>query len=200
MTVLRKEPVFVSDHPAGSIAETDTGYIFQYDPQYLEMPDALPVSLSLPLRSEPFTSSSLFPFFDGLIPEGWLLHTAQHCLKFNVLDRFSALGTVCRDVVGYVSVGEPVPANKFSSSAPSETDSIPPPRTQFCLHCGKPLKSEEQQVGWHLKCIRNFFGVSELPQVPLSEAAFQAVAENAVRAGITAAGVQKNCLCNFTLM
>ena len=34
---------------------------------------ALAVSLTLPLRQEPYETTILFPFLDGLIPEGWLL-------------------------------------------------------------------------------------------------------------------------------
>lgn len=35
----------------------------------------MPVSFSVPLRPEPFEDKRLFPFFDGLIPEGWLFLT-----------------------------------------------------------------------------------------------------------------------------
>jgi HipA-like protein len=40
-------------------------------------PDARPVSLTLPIREAPYLSRVLFPFFDGLIPEGWLLDIAE---------------------------------------------------------------------------------------------------------------------------
>ncbi|MCW3081692.1 HipA N-terminal domain-containing protein [Segetibacter sp.] len=36
-----------------------------------------PVSLTLPLKDQPYTSNVMFPFFDGLIPEGWLLDIAD---------------------------------------------------------------------------------------------------------------------------
>ena len=65
---------------------------------------ALPVSLTLPLRDEPYTSPTLFPFFDGLIPEGWLLDIAVHNWKISENDRFGLLLTTCRDCIGNVNI------------------------------------------------------------------------------------------------
>ena len=64
--------VFVQNMRAGLITETDTGYEFYYENEYLEKEDSLAVSLTLPLSREIYKSNTLFPFFDGLIPEGWL--------------------------------------------------------------------------------------------------------------------------------
>ena len=65
---------------AGILTEDDGEYRFCYDEMYLVREDAQPISLTLPLQTEPFVSPVLFPFFDGLIPEGWLLDvdTSQH--------------------------------------------------------------------------------------------------------------------------
>jgi len=46
----------------------------------------------------------LFPFFDGLIPEGWLLNIAVHNWKIKPYDRFGLLMTLCKDCIGCVSV------------------------------------------------------------------------------------------------
>ena len=100
----RKAQVFVSDKYAGLLEETDAGYSFAYDPAYLSASDALPVSLTLPLRDEPYTSPTLFPFFDGLIPEGWLLNIAVHNWKISENDRFGLLLTTCRDCIGNVNI------------------------------------------------------------------------------------------------
>ena len=72
-TAYRRARVSCHALHAGIIEETDTGYRFTYDPEYLTLPDARPVSLTLPLADSPFESRTFFPFFDGLIPEGWLL-------------------------------------------------------------------------------------------------------------------------------
>jgi serine/threonine-protein kinase HipA len=89
---------------AGWIEEHDDQYVFFYDPEYLAMPEAASVSLTLPLRKEPFTGSRLFSFFDGLIPEGWLLDAAERNWKINPRDRMGLLLACCKDTIGAVSV------------------------------------------------------------------------------------------------
>jgi serine/threonine-protein kinase HipA len=62
------------------------------------------ISLTLPLKEQPYTSKILFPFFDGLIPEGWLLNIAQNNWKLNPRDRMGLLMACCKDCIGAVSV------------------------------------------------------------------------------------------------
>ena len=89
---------------AGILEETDEGYEFQYDKEYLADKAAAPVSLTLPLSEKPYKSPVLFPFFDGLIPEGWLLDVALRNTDISELDRFSLLLLCCKDCIGAVSV------------------------------------------------------------------------------------------------
>ena len=49
----RKGYVYIQNHFSGIIAETEEGYIFTYDQDYLDREDAVAVSLTLPLRQEP---------------------------------------------------------------------------------------------------------------------------------------------------
>ncbi|HAH61396.1 MAG TPA: phosphatidylinositol kinase [Treponema sp.] len=100
----RSGTVFFDSVPAGSIRETEQGYEFVYDAEYLSRPDAQPVSLTLPLRAEPYESTVFFPFFDGLIPEGWLLNVAAGTWKLNPNDRMGLLLSVCADSIGAVTV------------------------------------------------------------------------------------------------
>ncbi|MBR2287642.1 MAG: HipA N-terminal domain-containing protein [Clostridia bacterium] len=106
MNVLRQAAVYVREQFAGVVQETDEGYSFVYDAVYLhsEKPDA--VSLTLPLRTEPYTSRTLFPFFDGLIPEGWLLGVVSRNWKIDQKDRFGLLMVACHDCIGNVSIRE----------------------------------------------------------------------------------------------
>ena len=92
------------DKTAGWLTQDGDGYHFAYDKAYLESKSAEPVSLTLPLRQEPFTDKVLFPFFDGLIPEGWLLDIAEKNWKLNPRDRMGLLVTCCKDCIGAVSV------------------------------------------------------------------------------------------------
>lgn len=100
----RKGRVFVQNRFAGVIEETDEGYLFKYDSDYLSSDNPLAVSLSLPLDENPYESKVLFPFFDGLIPEGWLLALVNRNWKIDQQDRFGLLLAVCRDCIGDVFI------------------------------------------------------------------------------------------------
>lgn len=92
---------------AGTLMEDESGYTFVYDTDYLALPGAEAVSLTLPLREEPYHDKVLFPFFDGLIPEGWLLDIAEKNWKIDARDRMSLLLSCCKDCIGAVGV-EPI--------------------------------------------------------------------------------------------
>lgn len=98
--------VYVEDCYAGTLSETEDGYRFAYDADYLSSENPRAVSLTLPLRDEPYDSSTLFSFFDGLIPEGWLLNVVTRNWKLNRKDRFGLLLVACRDTIGNVTIQE----------------------------------------------------------------------------------------------
>lgn len=101
----REGKVYVQEKFAGIIKETEEGkFVFKYDNNYLESEEPSPVSLSLPLRKEPYISDFLFPFFDELIPEGWLLFLSLPNWKLNPNDRMGLLLAACEDCVGSVKV------------------------------------------------------------------------------------------------
>lgn len=106
MDAYRKAYVYVRDKFAGILQEIDTGYMFQYDREYLNSEKSTVVSLTLPKREEPYLSHSLFPFFDGLIPEGWLLNVVEKNWKIDRNDRFGILLVACHDPIGNVSIRE----------------------------------------------------------------------------------------------
>jgi serine/threonine-protein kinase HipA len=101
---MRQGEIWVNNQPAGVLTEDDNGYHFKYVQTYLEQEKVLPVSLTLPLQKDPFHSDNLFPFFDGLIPEGWLLDVVHNNWKINPRDRMGLLLTTCRDCIGNISV------------------------------------------------------------------------------------------------
>lgn len=102
----RTAEIYVNDTKAGVLKETDSGYRFEYDSDYLGQEEAAPVSLTMPLMAEPYESQVFFPFFDGLIPEGWLLDVVEETWKVNEKDRMGLLLVSCRDTIGNVSVRE----------------------------------------------------------------------------------------------
>lgn len=100
----RQAKIYFQDQLAGYLVEGDRGYSFHYDKGYLENPNPKPISLTLPLSEDTYHSNVLFPFFDGLIPEGWLLEIGEKHWKLNPRDRFELLINLCRDAIGAVSV------------------------------------------------------------------------------------------------
>ena len=107
LTQMKKAKIIINNKLAGILTESEDGYEYSYAINYLENKESEPISLTLPLSSKPYYSSVLFPFFDGLIPEGWLLEIATKNWKFDPRDRMSILLTTCKDCIGAVSV-EPI--------------------------------------------------------------------------------------------
>jgi serine/threonine-protein kinase HipA len=102
---MRQGRVFYKNHFAGLITETDQGdYLFTYDQQYVkEHPNDF-LTFTMPVSEKPYTEKRLFPFFDGLIPEGWLLDIASENWKINKNDRMALLLACCQNCIGAVSV------------------------------------------------------------------------------------------------
>lgn len=101
---MRKAEIKIQDTTAGWLTQDEEGYHFVYDTAYLQTENPEPVSLTLPLQVAAFTNKVLFPFFDGLIPEGWLLDIAEKNWKLNPRDRMGLLLACCKDCIGAVSV------------------------------------------------------------------------------------------------
>lgn len=103
MDSLRKARVFYRDEFAGSLVETSEGYVFQYDSEFLKK--NITVSISLPPREEPYKSKDLFPFFKGLLPEGWYLNIVSATQKVDSKDSFGVLiSTASSDTIGAVTI------------------------------------------------------------------------------------------------
>jgi serine/threonine-protein kinase HipA len=96
--------VYMKNVFCGVIYEDENGYYFKYDDNYIKNNTSQAVSLTLPLTHQVYHSKTLFPYFDGLIPEGWLLDIAEKNWKINYKDRMGLLLTCCKDCIGAVSV------------------------------------------------------------------------------------------------
>ena len=102
---MRQGEVYYKDHLAGVVAETNDGeYVFQYDEKYVEEHQDEFLTFTMPVTEMPFFEKRLFPFFDGLIPEGWLLDIAVENWKINPNDRMGLLLACCQNCIGAVSV------------------------------------------------------------------------------------------------
>ena len=101
---MRRGKVYYKDMLAGIITENENGFDFKYDGEYLEREDAKPISLTMPLIKDSYKSNVMFSFFDGLIPEGWLLGIAEKNWKLDRRDRMGLLLSFCKDCIGAVSI------------------------------------------------------------------------------------------------
>jgi serine/threonine-protein kinase HipA len=102
---MRQGQVFYNDVLAGILTETDDGeYTFVYNVNYIQQhPDQF-ITFTMPVREKPYSEKRLFPFFDGLIPEGWLLDIASKSWKINLNDRMGLLLACCQNCIGAVDV------------------------------------------------------------------------------------------------
>lgn len=108
---MRQAKIYYQDVLAGLLTETDEGdYVFQYDEQYVETHPHAFITFSMPVSRFAYRDKRLFAFFEGLIPEGWLLDIASKSWKINRNDRMGLLLACCRDCIGAVSV-EPILAH-----------------------------------------------------------------------------------------
>ena len=106
--MMRRAKILYKDIFAGILTETDDGeYIFEYDDDYINNYPKQFVTFSMPVTKKKYVENKLFPFFDGLIPEGWLLDIATKNWKINANDRMGLLLSCCKSCIGAVSI-EPI--------------------------------------------------------------------------------------------
>lgn len=108
---MRQAKVFYNENLAGIITENNEGeYVFQYDSVYIEKHPQDFITFTMPVTEKQYTSKILFPFFEGLIPEGWLLDIASQSWRINKNDRMGLLLACCQNCIGAVSI-VPIPQN-----------------------------------------------------------------------------------------
>ena len=102
---MRQGKVYYSEYLAGIITETNEGeYVFQYNEKYVKEHPQEFITFTMPVTKKTYIDKRLFPFFEGLIPEGWLLDIASKNWKINQNDRMGLLLACCQHCIGAVSV------------------------------------------------------------------------------------------------
>jgi len=102
---MREAQIFYQDILAGILIETNEGdYTFEYEAKYIADYPAQFITFSMPVTKGKYKENRLFPFFEGLIPEGWLLDIASKNWKINPNDRMRLLLACCQNCIGAVSV------------------------------------------------------------------------------------------------
>lgn len=93
--------VHQAGEPAGHLVEMPgKGWSFTYLPEY----DGPAVSLTMPVRAEPYEFGSFPPPFEGLLPEGPQLEALLRKHKIDRHDTFQQLVTVGGDLVGSLTI------------------------------------------------------------------------------------------------
>lgn len=100
----RSAVVLFRDEEVGTLKEIENEYLFEYSEKSISNNKS--ISASLPVRKEPYKSERLFPFFEGLVPEGWYLYLVCATLKIDSNDIFGILLATCKDSIGAVSIKE----------------------------------------------------------------------------------------------
>ena len=98
--IIRRAEIFQSGMLAGYLEESQDGsWSFAYVDGYAE----IPISLTLPVRREPYVFTAFPAVLDGLLPEGEQLQALLKKQKIDRNDCFTQLVTVGQDLVGSIS-------------------------------------------------------------------------------------------------
>ena len=178
--------VYFKDQETGAIRQlTDASF------EYRTIEGAQPVSLTLPARAEPYQSADLFAFFDGLIPEGWLLNLTRKNWKIPANDRMALLLTTCQDCIGAAHVLGPAIAD--GKEVPGQLAKPVPTNVKRtsdrCLVCMLALKKDEPL--YHKKCAVELFGFANPPALDIALSDLEKLAVEQVNQRLTLTGVQR---------
>jgi serine/threonine-protein kinase HipA len=101
---MRRLDIYVNERKAGTLTEQGNGYTFRYDSDYL-VSDGPSVSVTLSKREEAYKSSTLFPFFTNMMPEGANRKVICRTRKVDERDSFGLLEAMAgKDFIGGVSI------------------------------------------------------------------------------------------------
>lgn len=166
----------------------DDSFEFKYLDEYIQN-NGQSISLSLPIALKHFHSTSLFPFFEGLIPEGWLLNLAQKELRLNAnKDKFELLVALCQQTIGAVHVGESKRAkSKYSVSSNIKKEF----KFQKCLICYEDFSDSAHNNVYHIKCMKDVFSKEIVPYIDLDNNKIEEMAKLSLSEHQTITGVQK---------
>ena len=103
---MRTGQVYYKNQLAGMLSQLDNGsFVFGYDEQWLNYSSKPSISLTFPKNKMEFQSSTLFPFFFNLIPEGVNKRLICSKKRIDLDDYFGILLEVAGgDTIGAVKV------------------------------------------------------------------------------------------------
>jgi serine/threonine-protein kinase HipA len=104
-------PVYYEDQLVGEVEESGSGLSFAYARSWIDAADAFAISLTMPLREEPFAPEIGTPWFANLLPEDRVLEQVGRLLGRSQGDVYGLLEEIGREAAGALSIGEPEPAD-----------------------------------------------------------------------------------------
>lgn len=91
----------------GTLALVGGRLSFWYTTDWLKLPNAVPLSCSLPLQAEPFDDRATRPFFAGLLPEGKMRRLLAQQFQVSGQNDFALLDHIGGECAGAVTFLEP---------------------------------------------------------------------------------------------
>ena len=123
--------VYLASEPVGTLDQDASGLLgFRYGAEWMNRPDATPLSRSLPLQSEPFWGKHVRPFFAGILPDEGPRQQIAAILGISERNDFAMLeriGGECAGAVSLLPEGVPPPAlgeNRVRELSENELDDI----------------------------------------------------------------------------
>lgn len=177
-TTLTKANVYLRNNLAGYLEKLGPQkYVFEYSSEYIKS-KGISIGLSLDISKAKFETEKLHPFFDNLIPEGWLLRHAEKAHKIDKDNRFAILLATGREPVGAVRV---IPVNEHGREIEADVEHdedeneevyelSPPKISEYCTYCLKQLGSAiDKQHGFHQKCAKSMWGTTRKLKIGLNK-------------------------------
>jgi len=97
--------VYFRDRLAGKLwLDERRRFVFQYDTGWLKGSHIVPLSLSLPLRPEPYADDAARPFFANLLPEGEIRELIAKQFRVSEQNAYALLEKIGGECAGAVSI------------------------------------------------------------------------------------------------
>ncbi len=100
-------PVYFEQRLVGTIDIDKSGPGFTYDPGWIGLRGAFPISTTMPLKSERIASDTFLPWAANLLPESEQLRTLGQLLGMARSDVIGLLSAIGGDTAGALSISQP---------------------------------------------------------------------------------------------
>lgn len=211
MSSIQSQVLVALNHiPVGTLKAIERAYSFSYFQEYLNLNQALPISLSYPLELKSWDHSfagELPPYFMHLLPEGWLNQIAETSgLPMNT--PLEKLATLCQENLGAVEIYETqskknlsyedaheeiaqlARGNDSDSLFETQNQALSYPVWNNCLRCHELLPSKGFNGNYHEECSLKFFGNTKAPYLNISVEKLAKVAREQLKRHESLTGVQ----------